>query len=87
MVDLEDSRRKGNVHEIAPFKPVENTTERDCETTFEEIAIAADHLENMVHLVLTYLSDSTNQSEEMRRAGSVIEAMLFHTSSLKQHCK
>ena len=82
MVDSEDPRLTGKVHEIAPFKPAANNPKQ----SIEDVAIAADELDNMAFAVLTLLSENTNHTQEQRAAITILGAMQPHIATLKRHC-
>ena len=82
MTDKKDSRNADNVREIAPFKPVTANPEH----TFEDMAIAADTLDDMLYAALMLLSENTNHSQEQRAAVTILGAAQIQVTSLKQCC-
>lgn len=87
MDHTKDNNGTSNVHEIAPFNPtLTEPAQAAREKNVEDVAIAADELENMIFAVFTLLSENTNHSQEQRAAISVLAAMQTHITSLKQHC-
>lgn len=82
MVDSQDPRLSGKVHEIAPFKPAANNPKQ----SIEDVAIAVDELDNMAFVVQTLLLENTNNSQELRAAITILGAMQPHFATLKRHC-
>ena len=71
----------GNVHQIVPHTSAANPDE----SSFENAAIAADELNNLIYVLFMLFSENTTHSQEQRAAITITGAMQTHMDTLNQH--
>lgn len=82
-----DNLNRPGLREIAPFNPqAAQTDAKHPEHSIDDVAIAADEIENMIFAVLTLLSENTNNSQEQRASITVLGAVQPHIAVIKKHC-